>query len=118
MSEGVHTLVHYPERDQLLVVGSSCTLNVLTRDEQLGTWVTASKMKFATGTGEAATGLQVRGARVGGFRSLEGKSGARRRRPCIQVVVAAGSRVHGDPSERATPRWGWGMARCMKNGTD
>ncbi|PNW79678.1 hypothetical protein CHLRE_08g362650v5 [Chlamydomonas reinhardtii] len=59
MSEGVHTLVHYPERDQLLVVGSSCTLNVLTRDEQLGTWVTASKMKFATGTGEAATGLQV-----------------------------------------------------------
>ncbi|KAG2490014.1 hypothetical protein HYH03_011479 [Edaphochlamys debaryana] len=59
MGEAVHSLLHYPDRDQLLVIGASCTLYVLGRDEQLGTWVTVSKMKFATGTGEAATGLQV-----------------------------------------------------------
>ncbi|GIL44704.1 hypothetical protein Vafri_2223 [Volvox africanus] len=61
MGESIHSLVHYPERDQLLVIGASCTLNVLARDEQLGAWATTSKMKFATGTGEAAsgTGLQV-----------------------------------------------------------
>ncbi|GLC64378.1 hypothetical protein PLESTF_000154800 [Pleodorina starrii] len=61
MGETIHSLVHYPERDQLLVIGASCTLNVLARDEQLGTWASASKMKFATGTGEAASGagLQV-----------------------------------------------------------
>lgn len=69
----MHCLVHYPDRDQLLVIGSSCTLSVLARDEQLGAWHTASKMKFATGTGEAATGLQVR---VGG----PGDEGPRQRK--------------------------------------
>ena len=49
----------YPEREQLLVVTNSATLAVLSRDDQLQTWDTLAKMKFATGTGEAATGLSV-----------------------------------------------------------
>lgn len=57
--EDVHALLLYPERAQLLVVSSSCTLSVLAKDETLGTWAALSKMKFATGTGEAASGLQV-----------------------------------------------------------
>lgn len=57
----MHTLIYYAEKEQMLVVSASCTLNILGKDEQLGTWMSLSKMKFATGTGEAASGLQVGG---------------------------------------------------------
>lgn len=57
--EDVHALLLYPERGQVLVVGASCTLSLLAKDDALQTWTPLSKMKFATGTGEAASGLQV-----------------------------------------------------------
>ncbi|MEW5317550.1 MAG: hypothetical protein WDW38_008838 [Sanguina aurantia] len=51
MTEEVHTLIYYAEKEQLLVVSASCTLSVLGKDDQTGNWVALSKMKFATGTG-------------------------------------------------------------------
>mmetsp|Transcript_30722 Transcript_30722/g.68056 ORF Transcript_30722/g.68056 Transcript_30722/m.68056 type:complete len:1411 (+) Transcript_30722:34-4266(+) len=59
LTEEVHNIIYYAEKEQLVVTTSGCTLHVLGRNEQLGTWQSISKMKFATGTGEAATALQV-----------------------------------------------------------
>ncbi len=113
----MHCLVHYPDRDQLLVIGSSCTLSVLARDEQLGAWHTASKMKFATGTGEAATGLQVRG---GGCLGLRGRYGPRKGEGhglCLPGVYATcilkGAGALGGSAGRSTPMPGT-VLHCLQ----
>lgn len=54
------SLIYYAEKEQLLLVTASCSLNLLGRDDTTGSWQSISKMKFATGTGEAASSLQVR----------------------------------------------------------
>lgn len=58
LNEELHQLIYYPERNQLLCITTNSTLMVVGKDE-MGTWTALSKMKFATGTGEAATSLQV-----------------------------------------------------------
>eukprot|EP00798_Chlamydomonas_sp_ICE-L_P030874 gene30874-35918_t len=67
--EGLHHLIYYAPKDQLVVTTASCNLHVLGRDEEANPtapWTTVSKMKFATGTGEAATSLQVDSSDMGG----------------------------------------------------
>ena len=60
LSEEVQTLLYYKEKEQLVITTSGCTMLVLAKDEaNPGSWQTISKMKFATGTGETASQLQV-----------------------------------------------------------
>ena len=60
LPDEAQTLMYYSEKEQLVVTTSGCTMLLLARDEaNPGMWHTLSKMKFATGTGEAATQLQV-----------------------------------------------------------
>jgi intraflagellar transport protein 140 len=59
LSDEAQALIYYPEKDQLLVTTGLCSMHLLAKDDALGTWQTISKMKFATGTGEIATTLQV-----------------------------------------------------------
>ena len=58
-AEPVQTIVYYQEKDQLVITTGGCNLHLLGKDDAAGTWHTISKMKFATGTGETATQLQV-----------------------------------------------------------
>lgn len=60
LSDEAEALIYYPEKEQLLVTTGLCSMHLLAKDDALGTWHTISKMKFATGTGESATTLQVR----------------------------------------------------------
>lgn len=59
MAEEVTSLIYYAEKDQLVVITSNSSLNLLGQDESTGEWMSLSKMKFATGTGDAAGSLQV-----------------------------------------------------------
>ncbi len=59
MPEELTAMMYYPEKEQLVVVGVSCSLYLLARNEQENTWGVVSKMKFATGTGEQAGWLHV-----------------------------------------------------------
>jgi len=60
MGEEVTGLIYYAEKEQLVVVGASCSLYLLGKSADEGDgWVSLSKMKFATGTGEAAGSLNV-----------------------------------------------------------
>lgn len=59
MGEEVTGLIYYAEKEQLVVVGGSCSLFLLGRNDGDGSWAQISKMKFATGTGENAGSLQV-----------------------------------------------------------
>ena len=62
LSDEVQTLLYYKEKEQLVITTSGCTMLVLAKDEtNPGNWQTISKMKFATGTGETASQLQVGG---------------------------------------------------------
>ena len=64
LPEELTSLLHYQERGELLAVGASCSLYQLgkpseTGEGMAGTWKVISKMKFATGSSEAAKALQV-----------------------------------------------------------
>jgi intraflagellar transport protein 140 len=59
MTEEVTGIIYYADKEQLVVVGASCSLYVLGHGADRGEWQALSKMKFATGTGEAAGSLQV-----------------------------------------------------------
>jgi intraflagellar transport protein 140 len=59
MTEEVTGIIYYADKEQLVVVGASCSLYVLGHGTDRGEWQALSKMKFATGTGEAAGSLQV-----------------------------------------------------------
>ena len=60
LADEVQTLIYYGEKEQLVVTTSGCTMLQLGKDEaNPGAWQIVSKMKFATGTGEAASQRQV-----------------------------------------------------------
>ncbi|GAX73042.1 hypothetical protein CEUSTIGMA_g494.t1 [Chlamydomonas eustigma] len=60
LPDEAQAIIYYAEKDQLVVTTSGCSMLLLAKDEaEPGTWQTLSKMKFATGTGEAASQLQV-----------------------------------------------------------
>jgi len=59
MPEDATDLIYYAAKDQLIVVGVSCTLYVLGRVDPESPWYPVTEMRFSSGTGEAASKLQV-----------------------------------------------------------
>eukprot|EP00967_Tisochrysis_lutea_P016406 scaffold18479_cov18-Tisochrysis_lutea.AAC.5 len=62
MPECATDLIYYAAKDQLLVVGVSCTLYLLGRVDQGSPWYPVTEMRFSSGTGDTALKLQIRSA--------------------------------------------------------
>ncbi|KAF5834048.1 WD40-repeat-containing domain protein [Dunaliella salina] len=75
MPECATDLIYYAARDQLLVVGVSCTLYLLGRVDQDSPWYPVTEMRFSSGTGEAALKLQVCWAAEHTLATASGKDG-------------------------------------------